>query len=543
MPYFESTHYFYNHFIFVFMKKNCLVLIILLQVIWSQAQQSILIKNGRILDGSGNPWYHSEVYIANGIIQKIGRDLAVTAEKTIDAKGQIIAPGFIDVHGHIEGGIQSKPTADNYLFDGVTTVVTGNCGNSAENLNSFFAGLIQSGVSINIASLVGHNTVRNQVMKMANRMPTLDEQLQMEKLVHAGMQAGAVGLSTGLIYVPGTYAKTEELIGLARQSAASGGLYASHIRDEGDSIAVAIDEAIRIGREAQLPVEISHFKISGKNNWGGSIKTLWQIEAARRAGIDVTIDQYPYTAGSTNLHSRIPSWALAGGNDSLRVRINNPAVKQRMIADMAAELNKNVFQDYSYAVVAYCSHDTSLNGLNIHEINLKWNRPHTIESEINTILDITDKGGAQMVFHQMTEEDVRNIMRSPYNMIGADAGVPIYGRGVPHPRAYGTNARVLGKYVREEKIISLEEAIRRMTSLPAQKFGFKDRGLLREGFKADIVIFDPEKVIDKATYKLPHAYSEGFSEVIVNGKVTIQNQQHVGIKAGVVLYGAGKVKT
>lgn len=520
-----------------------IVFVLLVSFNLAISQSTILIKNGRILDGTGNTWYYSDVYISNGTIQKIGKNINSPAELLIDAAGQIVAPGFIDVHAHIEGGIQSKPTADNYLFDGVTTVVTGNCGNSMENLNNFFKRLDSLGISMNVASLVGHNTVRNIVMKMENRPPTEQEQVQMEKLVEEGMKAGAVGLSTGLIYVPGTYARTEEIIGLAKQSAKYGGLYVSHIRDENDSVHVAINEAIRIGKEAQIPVEISHFKITGKSNWGSSVNTLWQIESARREGIDVTIDQYPYTASSTNLHTRIPSWALAGGNDSLHLRLQSPGIKQQIIDEMIVELQKNRFPDFSFAVVAYCSHDTSLNGLDINKINLKWNRPNTLQSQAETLLEIADRGGAQMIYHQMSEEDVRNIMRSPYSMIGADGGVQVFGRGVPHPRSYGTNARVLGKYVREEKIITLEEAIRRMTSLPAQKFGFKDRGLLREGYKADLVIFNPETVTDKATYDRPHAYSSGFSNVIVNGKVVINKDGHTGAKAGRVIWGPGKEKS
>lgn len=522
----------------------CRLFIILIAAInLSVAQSSILIKNGKILDGTGNSWYYSDVLISGGIIQSISKHIDAPAELIIDARGQIVAPGFIDVHGHIEGGIQSKPTADNYLFDGVTTVVTGNCGNSSDNLNGFFRRLDSAGISINVASLVGHNTIRNTVLKMENRAPTSQEQVNMENLVAEGMKAGAVGLSTGLIYLPGTFSKTEELIGLARVSARYNGLYVSHIRDEGDSVHIAIDEAIRIGKEAHLPVEISHFKITGKSNWGSSVKTLWQVESARRAGIDVTIDQYPYTASSTNLHSRIPSWALAGGNDSLHQRLMSPAIKTKIIEEMKTELLHNLHPDFSFAVVAFCSRDTSLNGLSIHEINLKRRRPNTIQSEIETLLELADQGGAQMVYHQMGEEDVRQIMRSPYSMFGADAGVQVFGRGVPHPRAYGTNARVLGKYVREEKIITLEEAVRRMTSLPAQKFGFKDRGLLREGYKADIVVFDPETVLDKATYEKPHAYSVGFSNVIVNGKLVINKDGHTGAKSGQVLWGPGKEKS
>jgi N-acyl-D-amino-acid deacylase len=318
-------------------------------------------------------------------------------------------------------------------------------------------------------------------------------------------------------------------------------VYASHIRNEENKVTQAIDEAIAIGKAASIPVQISHFKVSGKANWGRSKETLQMIEDARKQGIDVTIDQYPYTASSTNLGVRLPDWALSGGTDSLKERIRNPAVHKRIVEEMLAQLRKYKFKNYSYAVVAMHAADTSLNGKSISEINAAKGRKKKAKWEAETILDLMMAGGAQMVYHGMNEEDVRYFMRYPFNMIGADAGVS-NGKGMPHPRTYGTNARVLGKYVREEKILTLEEAVRRMTSLPAQKFQLKDRGLLREGMAADIVIFDESQVQDKSTFVQPHQYSEGFQYVFVNGKPVVEKSVHTGMRSGSTLYGPSKKK-
>lgn len=500
----------------------------------------LIIRNGRIIDGTGNSWYRSDIGIRNGQIIRIGKLQQAKGSREIDAKGMIVAPGFIDVHAHIESGIFARPTADNYLFDGVTTVVTGNCGGSESDIPLFFHRIDSAGSSINVATLIGHNTVRSAVMGRDNRQPTAEEQSKMELMVEKAMQEGAVGLSTGLIYVPGTYAKTEEVIGLAKAAAKYNGVYASHIRNEESQVTQAIEEAINVGRMANIPVQISHFKVGGKANWGRSTQTIAMIEEARKQGWDVTIDQYPYTASSTNLGVRLPSWAIAGTNDSIRARINNPVMRKQIIEEMLSEIRRYNFKNYSFAVVANYSADTTYNGKNISEINRLMGRKPKAKEEAETILDMMDKGGAQMIYHTMNEKDVQYIMKYPFNMSGADAGVPIPGKSVPHPRAYGTNARVLGKYVREEKIMTLEEAIRRMTSLAAQKFHLKDRGLLKEGMAADIVIFDENEVRDQATFENPHQYSTGFQFVIVNGQVEIDLGRHTGIKNGHCLYGPGR---
>lgn len=520
--------------------KTILLLLLLPATIFAQNSYDIVIVNGKIVDGTGNSWYYGDIGIKDGKILQIGRLANATTGKLIDAKGFIVAPGFIDVHGHIEGGVISRPSTDNYIFDGVTTVVTGNCGGSASDLPQFFKRVDSARPAINVASLIGHNTVRIAIMGRDNRQPNADEQSRMEAMVEKCMREGAVGLSTGLIYVPGTYAKTEEVIGLARAASKYNGVYASHIRNEESAVREAIEEAINVGRQANIPVQISHFKVGGKANWGRSKETIGMIESARREGWDVTIDQYPYTASSTNLGVRLPNWAIAGTQDSIRARLSNPALRKQIIEEMLAEIRRYKFKNYSFAMVAHYGADSTYNGKSISEINRLMGRKAKAREEAETILDMIDKGGAQMVYHSMNEEDVKYIMKYPFNMAGADAGVPTPGSGMPHPRGYGTNARILGKYVREEKVVSLEEAIRRMTSLAAQKFHLKDRGLLKEGMAADIVVFDENEIADKATFENPHQYSVGFKFIVVNGQLTIDNGQSTGNRSGKVLYGPGK---
>lgn len=503
------------------------------------AQADLVLRNGKIIDGTGNSWYYADIAIKNGKIIRIGKWDKDSGAKVIDVKGLVIAPGFIDVHGHIEGGVFERPQSDNYIYDGVTTVITGNCGNSADDLGVFFRRIDSIKTSINVGSLVGHNTVRRLAMGLADRKANAEDQRRMEELVAVAMRQGAVGLSTGLIYLPGMYSSTEEVIGLARMTGHYNGLYASHIRNEENGVADAITEAINIGKEAGLPVQISHFKVNGKANWGRSRETLALVQKARANGYDVTIDQYPYTASSTNLGIRLPDWALAGGQDSLKARIQDPVQHKKIIAGMLDQLKKYQFKDYSFAVVAMHTADTSLNGKSISEINLLKGRRKKAAEEAETILDLMMAGGAQMVYHGMNEDDVRYFMKYPFNMIGADAGVST-GKGMPHPRTYGTNARVLARYVREEKIITLEEAIRRMTSLPAQKFQLKDRGLLKEGMAADIVVFDEATVSDRSTFEQPHQFSVGFRYVIVNGELVIEEGTHTGRRSGKALYGPGK---
>ncbi len=503
-------------------------------------QPDLLIINGRVIDGTGNSWYHADIAVRNGKITAIGKNLPRQAARIINAENRMVAPGFIDVHTHIEDDEKRDPLAQSFLYDGVTTCITGNCGLSNVRIGEYLHWIDSLQLSINVASLIGQNDVRRAVMGRANRTATPEEMSKMEGIVEKAMQEGAVGLSTGLIYIPGTFTPTDELIRLASIAGKYNGVYATHMRDEGDSVTQAIEEALRIGREGKLPVQISHFKLSGQQNWGRSKQTLAMIEQARENGQDVTIDQYPYTASSTSISTLIPDHILADGQDSIRARLQRPAVRKEVIASIKQRLKKRGLKHLNYAVVAYFKADTTYNGKSIEEINLMKGRKHRAKEEAETVMDIQMAGGASAVFHGMGEEDVQRILKYPFNMIASDATIRVLNEGVPHPRGYGTNARVLGRYVREKKIVPIEEAIRRMTSLPAQKFNLKDRGLLKEGMAADIVVFDEKIVNDLATFEKPHVYSKGFEFVIVNGVVTIEQGKHNGTRSGKALRNLGR---
>lgn len=500
---------------------------------FGQGKYDLVIQNGKIVDGSGNPWFMGDIGIRKGKIKRMGDVSTRKAKQVINANGQIVAPGFIDVHAHVEGSIITRSLAENFLYDGVTTLITGNCGGSELDLKEFFDTVEKNGVSLNVASLIGHNTVRKAILNQENRAPTATELKKMQELVAKAMQDGAVGLSTGLIYVPGTFAETTEIVALAQIAASYGGIYASHIRNEDLRVFDAIHEAVEIGRQANIPVEISHFKITGKRSWGKANELTAKILQYRSAGIDVTVDQYPYTASSTGLDVLVPTWSLGGGYDSLNIRLEHAATKAKIVAEMREMIAETGFGNYDYAVVANCNWSPSYNGKNIAEINMARGNAASLDNEIETILEMmTKKERIQMIYHKMNEADVQHIMQFPYAMIASDAGIPAFGRSAPHPRAYGTNARVLGRYVREQNITNLEDAIRKMTSLPAARFNLHDRGLLRAGMAADIVIFDADKIADKATFATPHAYAEGIDYVIVNGELVIENGKHNQNKPG-----------
>jgi N-acyl-D-amino-acid deacylase len=501
----------------------------------------LLITNARIVDGSGNPWFRADVAVKDGRIARIGRLGPETAVRTIDARGQILAPGFIDVHTHVES-IYGLPAAENFVRMGVTTLVTGNCGSSTTEVAEFLGRIKEKPLAANLATLIGHGSVRRRVMGLDDRAPTPEELKQMESLVEQGMKDGAVGLSTGLIYVPGTYAKTDEIVALARVAGRFGGLYATHMRNEGDRVADAIRESIQIGEQAGLPVEISHFKISNKKLWGQSPMTLGLVREARARGLVVTVDQYAYTASSTSLDSRLPSWLRAGGFDEAKKRLADEDTRERAIKDTKEALKRSGFKDYSFAVVASYGPDKSFNGKSIAAITKEVRKKSDVTSQIEQMLEMYEAGGASMIYHGMGEDDVKRIMQEPFTMIASDSGVRQIDESVPHPRGYGNNARVLGYYVRELKLISLEDAIRKMTSLPAQTFGFRDRGLIREGFAADLVIFDENTIIDQATFDKPHQYPLGISYVLVNGAPVIEQNQLTTARPGAALFGPGNHK-
>jgi len=516
------------------MKPLCL-LALLAAFAWAQPPYDLLVRNARVIDGAGNPWFRADIAIKNGRISAIGALGPVAAARVIDAKNRVVTPGFLDVHTHIEGGVERVPRGDNYLMDGVTTVVTGNCGSSAEHMGEWFRERESKGIGLNVAALVGHNTVRRLVMGTANRPATADELTQMKALVDTAMREGAVGFSTGLIYIPGTYSNADEVVDLAKAAAAYQGVYASHMRDEGPKILDAINEAARVGLEAGMRVELSHFKIDAPRLWGMSDKSLALVDEYRRKGVDVVIDQYPYDQASTNLGITLPTWALADGAEKIKERLTTPGTRGEIAAEMKRMIDELGHADFDYATVATFRPNRAYEGKNIKEITVLRGQPPTVANQIDTIFDMMIAGGAQMVYHSMGDVDVERILRYPHTAIASDGGVRVFGEGVPHPRSYGTNARVLAEFVRKRGVLTLEDAIRRMTSLPARTFGFKDRGILREGAAADILIFDPARVQDKATYIQPHQFTEGFDFVIVNGTLMVDEGKLTEARAGKVL--------
>jgi N-acyl-D-amino-acid deacylase len=450
----------------------------------------------------------------------------------------VLAPGFIDVHTHVEN-LFELPEAENFVRMGVTTVVTGNCGGSALDVGRFLGRVKETPTAVNVATLVGHNTVRHAVFGDADRAPTPEELEKMKALVERAMRDGAVGLSTGLFYVPGAYAKTDEVVELARVAARFGGVYATHMRDEGGRVSDSVRESIEIGERAGLPVEISHFKISAKRLWGQSDVTLGLVRDARRRGLSVTVDQYAYTASSTSLDSRLPDWVQEGGREEGKKRIADPAQHARIVREMKDSLKKSGFKDFSFANVASYRPRPEYNGKSIAEVTKLARNRADVESQIEQMLEMYAAGGAAMVYHSMSEEDVRRILREPFTMVASDSGVRRFGEGVPHPRGYGNNARVLSTYVRGLGLVTLEDAVRKMTSLPAQTFGFRDRGLVREGMVADLVIFDEAAVADPSTFESPHQYAAGFNYVIVGGEAVLEEGALTKARPGAALRGAG----
>jgi N-acyl-D-amino-acid deacylase len=465
-------------------------------------------------------------------VAAVGR-LTGEAALEIDARGLVIAPGFIDVHTHAEG-IEELPRAENFARMGVTTVVLGNCGSSILDVGSFFQRLEATNTSINVATLIGHGTVRSKAMGGSfMRPPATNELAEMKRLVEQAMKDGAVGLSTGLIYLPGAFAKTDELVELAKVIAPYDGIYASHMRSEGGEIDNALAEVFRIAREAGVRAEISHIKVSGKPSWGQAQRVLDLLEQARASGLVITQDQYLYTASSTGLSQLIPE-ELRETNKFAEV-LASPAQKAALVKLMRENLTRGGREDYSYAVIADWKQNRQLNGLNVVEAARRHRGDGSLDAQMELLLEIHAQGGASGIFHGISEEDLQVFLRHPNTMIASDSGVRAWREGVPHPRGYGNNARVLARYVRELKVLRLEDAVRRMTSLPATTFRLKDRGILREGAWGDLVIFDPARVQDEARFDDPHHYASGFMWVLVNGVPVIKQDQHTGRTPGTVL--------
>jgi len=494
----------------------------------------VLIIGGTVVDGSGSAPVRSDVAIKAGRVAAIGRFPKATATEVIDASGLFVSPGFIDVHTHADD-IASTPRAENFVRMGVTSVVAGNCGGSALDIADALAKIRAAGIAINYATLIGHNTVRRAVMGTANRDPQVADLARMKSLVWRAMADGAVGLSTGLQYVPGTYAKTPEIFELARVAGNAGGVYASHMRNEGTQLEEAVRETIRVGEMAMCRVQISHLKVDSPSRWGASERALALIDAARARGIDVQADVYAYTAASSSLSIRFPSWALEGGQDAIAQRLNDPGNWTKIKNDMRGLLTERGLTDLSFAVVASDAADPSLNGLSMKQVSQKMRLSDSLDDQLESARVMMLNGGASMVYHLMSDDDVERILRHPQVGIASDSSVLLFGDGMPHPRGYGNNARVLAEYVRARHIIPIQEAIRKMTSLPAQHFRFDGRGLLKPGYAADVTVFNMSTVADAATFEKPHAYAAGIPYVLVNGIVVVRKGEHTGALAGQVI--------
>lgn len=522
---------------------------------------NILIKNGTIVDGTGAPGKKADLAVSGDKIAAIEPLSHAEAELTIDAQGLVVAPGFIDIHSHSDSMLPFLPSADSKVCQGITTEVVGNCGDSIaplsptmlkelnESLERENAGrkvtwssfkeyvdvLRTQGTAVNTVNLVGHGTIREKVMGMTDAAPTPAQIAEMQDEVKKAMDAGARGLTSGLIYTPSVYAKTDELIALARTATEKNGIYTTHMRGEGNTLFEAIEEAILTCRAAEVPLEISHLKASGVRNWDKMPRAIEMIEKARAEGLDVTADMYPYPASNTGLGSLIPDWAHVGGRDTMIARLQDPSMRARIHQELADPLNSNG-TGYDKIFISSCAVRPEYEGRNIQEIADERRR-----DALDTVMDILVevKLSAEMIMFTMKEENVVMGLRQPFVSIGTDASCKAYqgplAMGKPHPRAFGTFARVLGKFSRDEKLFSVEEAVRKMTGLPAGKFNLQQRGLLKAGYFADITLFDPKNVADNATFTNPQQVPTGIPWVIVNGQIILNNGHMTGTRPGKVL--------
>lgn len=508
---------------------------------WAKPAYDLVIRGGKIVDGTGAPAYRGDVGIKDGRIAVIARDgLAASAGAVaLDATGHVVSPGFIDNHAHIAVNIHESPLAENFLRQGITSIIASlHSGAQPYPLHAYMASLA---VAPNVGFFAGHSFARAQVLGQQDRAPTAAELARMQEIVAEAMTDGALGLSTGLIYVPANYARTEELVALARVASCHGGIYVSHMRDEGRGVLDSIAELVRIAEEAALPAQINHHKVTGAGQWGWSTRTLALIDGARARGLDVTHDLYPYTASSSTSAIMFPSWAHAGGAERFRERIADPATRARIEAETrrillqqrgGADLRRLQFRVVPSA--------PQYNGRTLADLAADRGLQGTPDDAVRLLIELQLAGGFSAIYHAMEEEDVVRILKHPLAMIETDGDPVGWGEGHPHPRSYGAFPRVLGRYVREQNVLTLEDAVRRMTSLPADQYGQADRGRLREGAFADITVFDPATVADRATFTDPHQFPVGIRHVVVNGVPVIRAGTLTGATPGRVLKGPAR---
>ena len=507
-------------------------LLLLLSKVSIAQDYDLIIKNATIYNGLGDKPSEQDIAITQDKIAKIGDLKGKTAARIIDAGFKAVAPGFIDTHAHIEN-IRELPTAESAMRQGVSLLIGGADGGGPDNFPDFLDKVKELNLGVNIGYQVGHNAVRERVMGTENRQPTEEELLHMQELVAQAMNYGAFGLSTGLTYVPGTYSETDEVIALAKVAAKHGGFYSSHIRDESLGLIEAVSEAIEIAEKADITVVLSHHKALGAGMWGASVKTLKMVNSANNSGLDVRLDQYPYTASSTGISALIPSWARAGGNDKFKERLQDKKLRDSIEKGIlyniihvrvGEELERLQFRKFDWK--PELQGKTMVDWLEMEKLE------PTPANAVNLIIQAQENGGAQMIYHVIHEDDVNRIMQHPQTMIASDGKLSQPGVNHPHPRSYGSFPRVLGIYAREKKVLGLAEAIKKMTSMPADLLGLKNRGRILEGCIADLVIFDPEEIKDMATFEEPHQYPQGIETVIINGQISLENNKLTGSAAG-----------
>jgi dihydroorotase/N-acyl-D-amino-acid deacylase len=493
----------------------------------------IVIRGGTLYDGSGAPGVVGDVAVRGDRVTAVGDIGDARGRVEIDARGLAVAPGFIDMHAHLDPLLRI-PDAENAVRQGVTTALGGPDGSAPWPLAAYLDSASRAALGINVAYLVGHNTIRRAVMGLAARAPTRAELQRMESMVAEGMADGAFGLSTGLFYVPGAFAQTDEVVALARVAAESGGIYTSHLRREGLGLLDGVAEAIAIGRRAGIPVVLTHHKVVGQQMWGASRRTLAMVDSARAGGVDVMIDQYPYTATYTGIGALVPAWARADGDSAFLRRVDGPRrLRDSIVAGIVFNiLNDRGGGDLRRVQLARVEWDTTLEGKTLYEWAVRRGLDPTPETGAELTIEAIRRGDASAIYHVLDSSDVERIMRHPQTMIGSDGRLTRPGEGHPHPRWYGTFPRVLGHYVRDRKVLTLEQAIHKMTGQPAARLGLADRGRLAAGAFADIVVFDPQTVSDRGTFAAPHQYPVGIPWVIVNGVVEVEREAFTAGRGG-----------
>jgi N-acyl-D-amino-acid deacylase len=499
----------------------------------------LVLAGGNVWTGSGSSSVVGDIGIRGDRIVAIGDLSGQPSAQQIDITGLDVMPGFIDIHSHAvrgrrdNSGIFKHPDAENYIRQGVTTVIGGPDGSSDLSISKLLSDLEDTPATINFGTFIGHNTVRKAVMGRENRAPSDGELEEMKSLVRTGMIEGAYGLSSGLKYIPGAYSKADEVIALAKVAAEYDGIYISHMREEGLDLIKSVKETIRIGEEGGLPAQITHHKAMGPEMWGASEQTLALVDAANARGVDVTSDQYPYAASSTGLTVLFPAWSLAGGREEQLKRFADPETRARIKEGIVYNLiHDRGGNDPSRVAIANCSWDTSLNGMNFAEILTQRGKDINMAEAAELALELQTNGGCSGVYHAMSEIDVANIMQHSGTMISSDGGIHVAGEGVPHPRNYGSFSRVLARYVRDKEVLSEAEAIYKMSMFPAERIGLSDRGRIEVGAIADIAVMDLSSVQDHATFDQPHQYSSGVSHVLVNGVLVLQNGVMTGKQPG-----------